>query len=315
MSKSVDQTVLDYFSLLLNEQTDSHEQEEHVSPVKQDGEVQPSLQPQRAPLAKKVDVLPQEYVEEPQLNKQALEELLAPVFSPEIVEPKLDVQVEIDAKVNTEQQDEQLGTPDLAVKVSKEVEQEIVKASAAEEVIKTETVDVAETAPETEQSAPPSITKDLQQQLEEEFQLLFFKVAGLILAVPLVNLGGIVRVEKINSIFGRPNWFYGVQTHRDSQLNIVDTCAWVMPEKYDEALAETVDYQYLVVLEDSNWGLACESLVNTVKVDKSQINWRSKPGKRPWLAGVVKEQMCGILNVESLIEMLNAGLGCQDPID
>ena len=88
-----------------------------------------------------------------------------------------------------------------------------------------------------------------------------------------------------------------------------------MPEKYDDTLAQSVNYQYLVVLEDSNWGLACESLVNTVKVDKSQVNWRSKPGKRPWLAGVVKQQMCGILNVEALIEMLNAGLGCQDPID
>jgi len=68
-------------------------------------------------------------------------------------------------------------------------------------------------------------------------------------------------------------------------------------------------------LEDSNWGLACESLVNAVKIDKSQVNWRGKAGKRPWLAGVVKEQMCGILHVRALVEMLNAGLGCQDPID
>lgn len=325
MSKSVDQTVLDYFSLLLSEESkegsDDLVSQNHNVPLASDAETV-HLPKRKAKLA---SLSPEkeyklEQVEEPQLNKQALEELLAPVFTAEQVEAAVDVQAEIDAKVKAKQVVE--SKVETKVVVKKDVE-ELEKTSAYEDVApRVESVEPEnevshkiEAEPQVEQSAPPSITKDLQEQLDEEFQLLFFKVAGLILAVPLVNLGGIVRVEKINQIFGRPSWFHGVQTHRESQLNIVDTCAWVMPEKYDEKLAETVDYQYLVVLEDSNWGLACESLVNTVKVDKSQVNWRSKPGKRPWLAGVVKQQMCGILNVESLIEMLNAGLGCQDPID
>ena len=162
---------------------------------------------------------------------------------------------------------------------------------------------------------PPSITHDLQEVLDDEFQVLFFNVAGLTLAVPLVSLGGIIKIEKINHLIGRPSWFMGVQTHRDSKINVVDTCAWVMPEKYSPELAESVKYQYLVMLEDSHWGLTCESLVNAVKIDKSHVNWREKPGKRPWLAGVVKQQMCGILHVQALIKMLDAGLGCQDSID
>ncbi|MCW3173624.1 chemotaxis protein CheW [Shewanella subflava] len=164
-------------------------------------------------------------------------------------------------------------------------------------------------------ATPPSITEDLQQVLDDEFQVLFFKVAGLTLAVPLVSLGGIVKVERINHLIGRPKWFLGVQPHREEKINVVDTCAWVMPEKYSSQLAESIDYQYLVMLEDSRWGLACESLVNAVKIDKSHVNWREKPGKRPWLAGVVKQQMCGILHVQALIDMLDAGLGCQDSID
>ncbi|MGL5360974.1 MAG: chemotaxis protein CheW, partial [Shewanella sp.] len=160
-----------------------------------------------------------------------------------------------------------------------------------------------------------SLTTDLPQLLEDEFQVLFFKVAGLTLAVPLVSLGGIVKIERINHIIGRPSWFLGVQTYREQQLNIVDTCAWVMPEKYTEELVQTVNYQYVVLLEGSNWGLTCESLVNAVKINKTQVNWRSKAGKRPWLAGVVKQQMCGILHVQALVDMLDAGLGCQDSIN
>ncbi|AZG72683.1 chemotaxis protein CheW [Shewanella livingstonensis] len=172
------------------------------------------------------------------------------------------------------------------------------------------------TTPDTQAGyQPPSITHDLQEVLDDEFQVLFFNVAGLTLAVPLVSLGGIIKIDKINHLIGRPSWFKGVQTHRDSKINVVDTCAWVMPEKYSPELAQTVNYQYIVMLEDSQWGLTCESLVNAVKIDKSHVNWREKPGKRPWLAGVVKQQMCGILHVQALIKMLDAGLGCQDSID
>lgn len=94
-----------------------------------------------------------------------------------------------------------------------------------------------ETAPATQvSSAPPAATEDLIEKLDDEFQVLFFKVAGLTLAVPLVSLGGIVKLQRVNHIMGRPNWYHGVQAHRESQLNVVDTCAWVMPEKYDENL-------------------------------------------------------------------------------
>ena len=90
-------------------------------------------------------------------------------------------------------------------------------------------------------------SKKALESLDDEFPVLFFKVAGLTIAVPLVSLGGIVKLERVNHIMGRPDWYTGVQTHRGAQLNVVDTCAWVMPEKYDSALAETVNYQYVVL--------------------------------------------------------------------
>ncbi|MCK8043323.1 chemotaxis protein CheW [Shewanella sp. 1CM18E] len=157
-------------------------------------------------------------------------------------------------------------------------------------------------------------TQALLDSLDEEFQVLFFKVAGLTLAVPLISLGGIVNLQALTPLIGRPVWYKGVQQHRGSQLNVVDTGAWVMPEKYTQELADQVNYQYVVALQDSNWGLSCESLVDTISIKKSAVNWRSQAGKRPWLAGVVKEQMCGILNVAALVQMLQAGLGHQDSI-
>ena len=85
-----------------------------------------------------------------------------------------------------------------------------------------------------------------------------------------------------------------------------------MPEKYDEKLAENLNYQYLIMLDDSDWGLASEKLVNTVTLQPEDVKWREAHGKRPWLAGLVKEKMCALINVRQLIAMLNQGQGSND---
>lgn len=146
----------------------------------------------------------------------------------------------------------------------------------------------------------------------EEFQALFFEVAGLTLAVPLTELGGIHQIDKVGPLFGKPDWFKGVMLHREEKLSVVDTAKWVMPEKYDEKLAESLNYQYLIMLDESNWGLACESLVTTASLQPDEVKWREAHGKRPWLAGMVKKKMCALVNVAELITLLDKGLGSNE---
>ncbi|WP_334027302.1 chemotaxis protein CheW [Alteromonas sp. P256] len=152
----------------------------------------------------------------------------------------------------------------------------------------------------------------LQDSLDFRFQALFFEVAGLTLAVPLTTLGGIHQIDKIAPLFGKPDWFMGVMLHRESKLSVVDSAKWVMPEKYTEELAESLNYRYMIMLGESDWGLASDKLVNTVNLTKDDVKWRGSTGKRPWLAGMVKEKMCALIDVEELISMLNKGLGSND---
>ena len=42
------------------------------------------------------------------------------------------------------------------------------------------------------------------------------------------------------------------------------------------------------------------------------MKWREHSGKRPWLAGLIKEKMCALVDVTSLIELLEKGLDSQD---
>lgn len=144
---------------------------------------------------------------------------------------------------------------------------------------------------------------------EGDFQALFFKVAGLTVAVPLIELGGIHKIEKTTALLGKPNWFKGVMLHRDEKINVVDTALWVMPEKCDEKMKNLLNYQYVIMLNDSTWGLTAENLVDTIVLKQDDVKWLDTPSKRPWLAGLVKDKMCALLDVDALIQLLDDGSG------
>jgi purine-binding chemotaxis protein CheW len=140
-----------------------------------------------------------------------------------------------------------------------------------------------------------------------DFQVLYFDVNGVTFAVPLDELGGIHRLGNLSHLIGRPKWYLGLQTNRDNQLDVVDTAKWVMPEKLTDIAYKDL-YQYVVMLGDSHWGLASTELKGTEVLNYEKVRWREKAGKRPWLAGMVKEKMCALIHVEALIAMLKAGL-------
>ena len=141
-------------------------------------------------------------------------------------------------------------------------------------------------------------------EFEERFQALFFEVAGVTFAVPLTELGGIHQAEVVNSLFGKPDWYLGIMQHREQKLSVVDTAQWVMPE---QNMGE-IDYKYQIQLSESNWVLGCESLHGTETLNSNDIKWRSTPGSRPWLAGMVKSRMCVLLHVTEMIKLLDNGI-------
>ncbi|MFI3275332.1 chemotaxis protein CheW, partial [Vibrio sp.] len=222
-------------------------------------------------------------------------------------------------------QDWNLPEPDLSIAVDPLVEslsieeQKIeVEFAAQAELVKTEQAEVIEPeleAPsiepvvelETQAGGADQFTSWESQTRTDDFQVLYFDVNGVTFAVPLDELGGIHRLEEVNHIIGKPTWYLGLQTNRDSQLDVVDTAKWVMSEKLSGDEYKE-NYQYIVMLGESLWGLAGTELKGTELLNTDKVRWRETAGKRPWLAGMVKEKMCALIHVEALIAMLNAGL-------
>jgi purine-binding chemotaxis protein CheW len=230
-------------------------------------------------------------------KKQQLNELLAQAVVTEVV-----AETVTETKVVTSPAAE---TNAMAALKAKFAEAEASQALQQRAVPVSERITVAQlTSPE-----PPVVTaapaKDYRQG---RFQALFFDVAGLKVAVPLKELGGIHQLGTINSLIGKPQWFKGVMLYREQKISIVDTARWVMPEKYDQSLQQKLNYQYVIMLGNSNWGLCCETLVNTYVLEQDDVKWREAEGKRPWMAGLIKKHMCVLLDVDAMIDLLNRGL-------
>lgn len=188
-----------------------------------------------------------------------------------------------------------------------EVKTQTIVEKQTKAVVEEKTVNVQDVKVETQTvvqhtSAVESEWKNID--VPDDFQALFFIVNGVTFAVPLLELGGISNMDKITSIIGKPSWFLGMMNVREDKFNVVDFVKWSMPQ----ANGEIADFNYLIELGTTKWGVTCHELVGTESLHKSQVQWRSCAGKRPWLAGLVKERMCALIHVSELVKLFEKGI-------
>lgn len=245
------------------------------------------LQPQLQTVEEKSEPLP--FAEH-----KSLESLLESV-------PK--TQVETEVAVETAVQTETEVQTETAVETVVEEKTEVEQATASEAVVADESVAQAEQ--EEANDEPPYNWTNIE--MPEEFQVLFFLVKGIRFAVPLVNLGGIFQCDKVTPLFGKPDWFQGIADIRGRKMNVVDTLKWVKSDA-----PQSDKYEYMISLDKTLWSIGCDVLEGNRILNKENITWRQTAGNRPWLAGIVKKEMCALLHVKALIKMFENGVNLKD---
>ncbi|PXF29312.1 hypothetical protein WH50_21295 [Pokkaliibacter plantistimulans] len=155
------------------------------------------------------------------------------------------------------------------------------------------------------QNLPPELGKP--GWAVNRFECLLFNVSGLKLAVPLIELGGVLTIPEkgLTPLFGQAKWFMGLlPAHGGRMIRVVDTALWVMPDRYDEEQRKSM--KYVILIEGSDWGLGCHDVAEAITLGEQEVRWRSERSKRPWLAGTVIDHMCAIMDVGTMSKMLNA---------
>ena len=191
-----------------------------------------------------------------------------------------------------------------------EATQEVQPPTPEPAVIKVaEPVPTAEPEPELmpepmpQQPEAPEAPPSRPEWSGQPFECLIFTVAGLQLAVPLILLGAIHRIdENIKPIPGSPRWYMGIRTDRDHNLRVVDTAEWIMAGRVPPNARE--NYRFVIRLDNSEWGLACDDVAQSFTLKPDEVRWRTARSKRPWLAGTVVNHMCALIDVRTMADLL-----------
>jgi purine-binding chemotaxis protein CheW len=137
----------------------------------------------------------------------------------------------------------------------------------------------------------------------QPFECLIFTVAGLKLAVPLILLGAIHRIEEpVKPLPGSPKWYMGMRPDRGHNLRVVDSAEWIMAGRAPADARH--HYQFIIRLDQSEWGLACDDVAQSFTLTPDEVRWRTARSKRPWLAGTVIDHMCALIDVRSMADLL-----------
>jgi len=145
---------------------------------------------------------------------------------------------------------------------------------------------------------------------EPSFQALFFDVAGLKLAIPLLELNGIVEWGKdyITPMPGHEKWYLGLLQFRGKSVPIIDTLQQVFPpNQVRRLIKKRTQFNNIIMIDDGNWGLACEQVLGIRTIAADAVKWRTEQTQRRWLLGTVKEQMCALLDGKEFASMLKTG--------
>ncbi len=254
-----------------------------------------------------LDGLLQDATQELDASNDALDEFQAAVLEEQVRDARPEPEAPIAPPVARAPEVAPAPVP-KSVPVAPVVEPPAQVSPPAAEIVATPIEPVVEVHRPTPPGAVPPATVDGRPSwAAEPFECLLFDVAGLTLAVPLVCLGSIYALagHELTPLFGQPNWFLGILPSQAGNLKVLDTARWVMPDRYRDDFQQGL--QYVISVQGYEWGLAVHQVSRSLRLDPSEIKWRSQRGQRPWLAGTVIEHMCALLDVSALAELIASG--------
>ena len=190
-------------------------------------------------------------------------------------------------------------------------ETDLIPQEISPESSKTEIVPVFDNASEVKVDVELDVQVDtggvVPQPMPSSVEVLMFKVAGLSLAIPLLDLSGVEEWGDVVKIPGHPPWSLGLMTYGDKNVPIIDIAQLVVPKSHLDKLTTTTEERVkrIVFIDDGRWGLACDAVNDVLTLSSQQIRWRASRANRKWLAGTVIEHMCALLDANELAAELS----------
>ena len=117
-------------------------------------------------------------------------------------------------------------------------------------------------------------------------------------------LGTINKInDELTKLPGKPKWFLGVHNiDKKRRFNLIDTQDVLFSDQQKKKLKnEGTIRQFSINIFGTNWALACDEVIGSIRVENGDVQWRSET-KSQLISGTIKEKMCMLINVSKLID-------------
>ncbi len=165
-----------------------------------------------------------------------------------------------------------------------------------------------------ESTDPDDPTQTIQGEVGSD---ILFSVVGCVvgcyrLAVPLEDMSGIIaRPPKLDRLPGLPAWIPGVVRERGRLVRVVNMHDF-FEESADSQSPDAANSRILIIgssLDGKDWGLACDSVSEVIKVGQRDLSRNKNPNQRPWLAATVLMDMSLLLNPRAMCKEFDRRAG------
>lgn len=134
------------------------------------------------------------------------------------------------------------------------------------------------------------------------FRVLLFRIGGYRFALPLVLMRSVAPIDsEPTRLPGRPSWQLGIMSSRGQSVMLVELGGLTGIEARCQAL------RYALVIGDGDLAVACDEVEQAVLVENIGVRWSARRSERAWLAGLLVDQMCLLLDGEALASGIRHG--------
>ncbi|WP_438969983.1 chemotaxis protein CheW [Methylophaga sp.] len=136
-------------------------------------------------------------------------------------------------------------------------------------------------------------------QRPESLRVLLCEIDDMPFALPVSMLNNIIPWPEhgLDSTSSQTAWQLGLYQQKQHQSQILDIRSLLQSENS----TAPVEANYILLVDDRRYGIACQHIKHVVSYPSQAISWRDDLSEHPWLIGEVGDEKYQILDIYALL--------------
>jgi chemotaxis signal transduction protein len=140
---------------------------------------------------------------------------------------------------------------------------------------------------------------------QDNLRVLFIKAAGIPLAIPLDDIKEIVDAEGRSLSYSESvkGEIIALLNHGGRDIRVLHLREIILPDGHPTSIGiNELNNTHILISESGVCGLVCDEVMDIIKLNRQEVEWRARRHSRPWLQGMVKGYNHALLDVKEIVK-------------